>query len=106
MSATKTSEAYEVLSPWAEADAIPLKGLAPRLDRLDGKKIGLLCNNKRAATLIIDITERLIKEKFPTARISKFFSNSFSVSSLEKDREGEFNDWIKGVDAVIAAVGD
>jgi len=28
------------------------------------------------------------------------------VSSLEKDREGEFNDWIKGVDAVIAAVGD
>lgn len=97
---------YEVLSPWAEADPIPLNGLAPRLDKLDGKKIGLLCNNKRAAPLMLDVTEKLIKEKFPTTSITRFFARSFSVSSLEKDREGEFNDWLKGVDAVIAAVGD
>ena len=100
------SEVYEVLSPWAEADPVPLKGLSPRVDKLDGKKIGLLCNNKRAAPLILDITEKLLKEKFPTASISRFNARSFSVSSLEKDREGEFNDWLKGVDAVIAAVGD
>jgi hypothetical protein len=97
---------YEVLSPWAEADPIPLHGLAPRLEKLDGKKIGLLCNNKRAAPIMLDATERLIKENFPTASITKFFANSFSVSSLEKNREGEFNDWLKGLDAVIAAVGD
>jgi hypothetical protein len=106
MAENKAIPAYEVLSPWAEADPIPLKGLAPRLDNLDGKKLGLLCNNKRAAPLILDVTESLIKEKFPTAKIDKFFARSFSVSSLEKDREGEFNDWLKGVDAVIAAVGD
>jgi hypothetical protein len=100
------SEVYNVLSPWAEADPIPLKGLSPRLDKLDGKKIGLLCNNKRAATHILEVTDKLLQERFPTAKISRFFSRSFSVSSLEKDREGEFNDWIKGVDAVIAAVGD
>ncbi|OGO18038.1 MAG: hypothetical protein A2Z15_05965 [Chloroflexi bacterium RBG_16_50_11] len=106
MSADKTAAAYEVLSPWAEADPIPLKGLSPRLDKLDGKKIGLLCNNKRAAPLILDATEKLIKKKFPTATVSRFFARSFSVSSLEKDREAEFNKWLKGVDAVIAAVGD
>jgi hypothetical protein len=106
MTTTSNVPSYEVLSPWAEADPIPLKGLSPRLDKLDGKKIGLLCNNKRAAPLILDVTEKLIKEKFPTATISKFFARSFSVSALEKDREGEFNDWLKGVDAVIAAVGD
>jgi hypothetical protein len=106
MSEEKATPTYEVLSPWAEADPVPLKGLSPRLDKLDGKKIGLLCNNKRAATLILDATEKLIKEKFPTASITKFFARSFSVSSLEKDREAEFNDWLKGVDAVIAAVGD
>jgi hypothetical protein len=100
------SDVYEVLSPWAEADPIPLKGLAPRLDKLEGKKIGLLVNSKRAAPLIQDVTERLLKERFPTVTISKFLGRSFSVSSLEKDRENEFNDWIKGVDAVIAAVGD
>ena len=106
MSAGKTVAAYEVLSPWAEADPISLKGLSPRVDKLDGKKIGLLCNNKRAAPLVLDATEKLIKKKFPTAVISRFYTRSFSVSSLEKDREAEFNKWIKGVDAVIAAVGD
>jgi len=100
------SDVYEVLSPWAEADPIALSGLAPRLDKLDGKKIGLLCNSKRAAPLILDATEKNIKQRFPNVTISRFFARSFSVSSLEKDREGEFNDWLKGVDAVIAAVGD
>ena len=97
---------YEVLSPWAEADPIPLNGLAPRLDKLDGKKIGLFCNNKRAAPLVLNAAERLLKEKFPTVKTSRFIGRSFSVSSLEKEREAEFNDWIKGVDAVIAAVAD
>jgi hypothetical protein len=97
---------YEVLSPWAEADPIPLQGLSPRLDKLDGKKIGLLCNSKRASPIILDVTEKLLKQRFPDAAISRFFARSFSVSSLEKDREQEFNDWIKAVDAVIAAVGD
>ena len=106
MSAEKASAVYEVLSPWAEADPVPLKGLSPRLDKLDGKKIGLLCNNKRAAPLILEVTEKLLKERFPTVKISMFNARSFSVSSLEKDREGEFNDWIKEVDAVIASVGD
>ena len=97
---------YDVLSPWAEADPIPLHGLSPRLDKLDGKKIGLFCNNKRAAPIIQNAVEKLLKEKFPTIKISRFVGRSFSVSSLEKGREAEFNDWIKGVDAVIAAVGD
>jgi hypothetical protein len=106
MEAVSMNEAYEVLSPWAEADPIALHGLAPRLDRLEGKKIGLLCNSKRAAPLILDVTEKLLKQRFPTVTTSRFLARSFSVSSLEKDRENEFNDWLKGVDAVIASVGD
>ena len=106
MSPSKTDVAYEVLSPWAEADPIPLKGLAPRLDKLEGKKIGLLRNSKRAAPIILDVAERLLKEKFPTAKISRFEGRTFSVSSLEPERKTEFEDWLKGLDAVIAAVGD
>jgi hypothetical protein len=97
---------YEVLSPWAKADPKPMQGLVPRLGKLEGKKIGLFCNNKRAAPLILDVTEKLLKQQFPTATVSRFRTQSFSVSALEKAREGEFNEWIKGVDAVIAAVGD
>ena len=97
---------YEVLSPWAEADPVPLTGLSPRIDRLDGKKIGLLQNSKRAAPRILDVTERLLKEKFPNIKISRFIGKLFSVSAEEPDRLHEFEDWLKGVDAVIAAVGD
>ena len=97
---------YEVLSPWAEADPIPLKGLAPRLDSLAGKKIGMLCNNKRAAGPILTVTEKKLKEKYPDAEFDWFRCQSFSATELEKDRLGEFEDWIKGVDVVIAAVGD
>ena len=106
MVAEKAVAVYEVLSPWAEADPIPLKGISPRPAELAGKKIGLLCNNKRAAPLILNVTEGILKKKYPTSEISWFKSRTFSVSSLEKDRIVEFEDWIKGVDAVVAAVGD
>jgi hypothetical protein len=102
--ATPTS--YEVLSPWAEADPIPLKGLAPRVADLAGKRIGLLCNSKRAAPLILNAAERILKQKFPTSKTSWFRARSFSVSSLEPENLERFEDWIKGVDAVVAAVGD
>ena len=106
MSDGKSGTVYEVLSPWSEADPIPLQGLSPRLDDLAGKKIGLLCNNKRAAPVILEVAERLLKEKYPTAETSYFHARTFSVSSLERDRKDEFDDWIKGLDAVIASVGD
>jgi hypothetical protein len=106
MTPDKSGAFYEVLSPWAEADPVPLHGLAPRLDKLDGKKIRLLQNSKRAAPIIVDVAERMLKEQFPTAKISRFEGRTFSVSSLEPKRKAEFEDWLKGLDAVIAAVGD
>ena len=106
MTSNTANASYEVLSPWAEADPIPLKGLAPRIGDLAGKKIGLLCNSKRAAPLILNATERILKERFPTVETIWFRAQSFSVSSLEPDRLENFDDWIKGVDAVVAAVGD
>ena len=102
----ENASTYEVLSPWAEAEPIPPKGLSPRLEDLAGKKLGLLCNNKRAAPIIVDAAEKILKERYPDVEISTFHARTFSVSALERDRKEEFDDWIKGVDAVIAAVGD
>jgi hypothetical protein len=106
MAPEKSGALFEVLSPWAEADPVPLHGLSPRIDRLDGKKIGLLQNSKRAAPRILDVTEKLLKAKFPTAQVSRFRGKLFSVSAEEPERLKEFEDWLKGVDAVIAAVAD
>ena len=97
---------FEVLSPWAEADPVPLKGLTPRLDSLAGKKIGLLRNNKRAGGPILEAASRRLKEKFPDIQFSWFKGNTFSVSELEKNRLDEFNNWIDSVDAVIGAAAD
>jgi hypothetical protein len=52
------------------------------------------------------VAERLLKEKYPDIDTSYFHARTFSVSSLERDRKEEFDDWVKGLDAVIASVGD
>jgi len=101
-----TDGIYEVLSPWAEADPVPLKGLSPRISDLTGKKIGLLRNGKKAAEPVLTVVEKILRKKYPTAEFIWFRGKSFSVSELEKERRSEFEDWIKSVDAVIAAVGD
>ena len=97
---------FEVLSPWAEADPIPLKGLSPRLDVLSGKKIGLLQNNKRAAEPVLNTIQTKLKERFPDIEFSRIKANTFSISDLEPERQQELVDWISSVDAVIAAVAD
>ncbi len=104
--AEKSSGMYEVLSPWAEADPIPLRGLAPRLTDLKGKKIGLLRNNKRSAEPVLTVASRLLKAKYPELEFSWFRGTTFSVSEQEKNRLAEFEDWTKSVDAVIAATAD
>jgi hypothetical protein len=104
--AEKSTGMFEVLSPWAESDPIPLKGLAPRLTDLKGKRIGLLRNNKRSAEPILNAASRLLKEKYPDLEFSWFRGNTFSVSEQEKNRLPEFEDWIRSVDAIIAATAD
>ncbi|KPL14089.1 MAG: hypothetical protein AMS26_12005 [Bacteroides sp. SM23_62] len=97
---------YEVLSPWAEVDAIPLRGISPRLDSLSGKKIGLFANFKRAARPIQAEVERRLKERFPDIETSLFDSRLPNVTETETVNKEKFTAWAKEMDAVIAAVGD
>ncbi len=98
---------YEVLSPWAEADPVAARGITPRLDSLAGKKIGLVANAKRASKPILQVVERRLREQFPTSQISWYYTQ-FAVGPAEVDTENraKYEDWLKGVDAVVAAVGD
>ena len=113
------SDQYKVLSPWAEADPVPLKGISPRLNGLKGKKIGLFHHTKPAGPYITAMVELKLKSLYPTAEFSYF--RMARVGDLEdnKDRVGVvvdplqdsrelamFEEWVKGVDAVVGAVGD
>jgi hypothetical protein len=109
----------KVLSPWADADAVPLKGIAERVPDLAGKKIGLFHHTKIAGPPILAMVERKLKEKYPTAQFSYFRMTRVGDLEDSKDRVGMvvdalkdqeelavFENWVKGVDAVVGAVGD
>jgi hypothetical protein len=108
---------YEVLSPWAEVDPVPLQGIAPRVSDLKGKKIGLFSMTyKKSSTPMLAVVEKRLKERYPTAEF-KWFEDPFSLVIADMERasdnfyitpemKGNFEDWVKGVDAVVGAVGD
>lgn len=99
------SELFEVLKPWAEADPRPVTGISDRIEDLEGKSIGLFANFKRAAPLILNTVKQNLKEKFPKAEFSDFvFQKNFDVGKTSEVKKLE--DWLKGVDTVIAAIGD
>ena len=97
---------FAVLSPWAEADPMPLKGISPRIDTLAGKKIGLFINYKRAARPIGLALEKRLKAMLPSSEILPFYSLEWNVIETETKNKEKFAAWIKNLDAAILLVGD
>jgi hypothetical protein len=97
---------YKVMNPWAEVDPIPLRGISPRIETLEGKTIGLFANFKRAAMPIANVVEARLKAKFPTIKTSIFHSTLPNVLETETVNKEKFAAWAKSVDAVVAMVGD
>lgn len=56
----------EMLVPTAEPRTKP-KGLAPRLDSLDGKTIGILDNRWNTYVVFLNRLEQRLRSQFPTA---------------------------------------
>ncbi len=106
-SKTKAPDAqFEVLSPWADVDPIPLRGISLRIPTLAGKKIGLFVNPKRAAMPIAESIQRRLGAMFPDAQLIIFHSTTPNVNEIETKNKEKFTAWAKGVDAVIGVVGD
>jgi hypothetical protein len=97
---------FEALSPWADVDPVPLRGISPRLQSLEGKKIGLFVNPKRAAMPIAESIQRRLGTMYPNLQISLFHSTEANVNEIETKNKEKFTAWAKGIDAVIAVVGD
>jgi hypothetical protein len=97
---------YEVLSPWADVDPIPLRGISARLDKIEGKKIGLFANFKRSALPQVQTIEKKLKQKYPTIQTSIFHSTLPNVDESQTVNKEKFAAWVKSVDAAIAVVGD
>jgi len=97
---------FEVLSPWADVDPIPLRGISPRISTLAGKKIGLFVNPKRAAMPIAESIDKRLKAMYPDIQTIVFHSTEANVNEIETKNKEKFTAWAKGLDAAIAVVGD
>jgi hypothetical protein len=99
---------YEVLSPWAEVDPITFRGLkAPRLTSMEGKKIGLFASSKPISGRIITAFEKQLKAKFPSIQTTTWVGEGpWAVLQVDTPRADAYREWVNGVDAVVAAVGD
>jgi hypothetical protein len=102
----KAEGSYEVLSPWAEADPVPYRGISPRVSDLAGKTIGIFCNTKRVAPPTLKVTEDRLKKQFPKASFSWFYNTVPNEAIIAQPRKDEFEKWLKSVDTVVAAYGD
>ena len=107
MTSGMTSEtSYEVLSPWAEADPVPLRGLSARPADLDGRTIGLFSNGKRAAALILQACETQLRERLPGLRTSWYTATRANTPEALTEHRAKFETWVAGTDAVLLAAGD
>jgi hypothetical protein len=101
-----TEPQFRVLSPWAEADPITPRGISSRLDALKGKRIGLFANFKRASRPIVEEVGKRLKSDYPDCETRFFHSRGANVVETETENREQFIAWVKGVDAVVLAVGD
>jgi hypothetical protein len=100
------SAEYEVLSPWADADPVPLRGISPRPKDLEGKKIGLYINQKRTARMAAEAFEAALLERYPDASASWYECTGDNVPEMLTAGRVGFEAWVRGVDAVVLSVAD
>jgi len=99
------SKDYEVMSPWADIDPVPVRGITPRLDSLEGKTLGFFLNSKTAAEPMSEVIEEKIKEKYPSMNFSRFVRLP-NISMAETTEKEKYIEWLKGLDAVVYTHGD
>ena len=99
------SDQFEVMNPWAEVDPQPVRAISPRLTDLSGKVVGLYANSKIAALPILAVVEEQLKQRFSGMQFTRF-ERIPNLSVAETDVWPKFQEWIKGVDAVVLAHGD
>ncbi len=106
MNTDKLGAQYEVLNPWAEVDPVPPKGISARLADLKGKTIGLYANDYKVASRpILTVVERKLKERFPSLKFS-WFVYDHNLRVTETGDKARFEEWVKGIDMAVGAVGD
>ena len=107
MTAQNPELSYSVLSPWGEADPVPMRGLiADRPEDLNNNRIGLYYMWKRASKPILESLMKKISERYPKAEFSWYEESQMNTPEIESKNKGKYEKWLKTVDTVIYTYGD
>jgi len=71
----------EVLNPRGEIEPPPVSGISPRVQKLEGKKIGLYDNGKAGFAEFLDEIEKLLQEKYPTITVLRY-NGAFDIGDV------------------------
>jgi hypothetical protein len=71
-SAKEALQTWELVNPAGVIKTTPIK-MAARINSLEGKTIGLKWNMKPNGNIFLDRVAELLKEKFPSVKIVKFY---------------------------------
>jgi hypothetical protein len=89
----------EVLNPRGEVDPPKTLGISPRVSSLAGKRIGLYDNGKEGFADFLNVIEKLLKDRYPTATVVRF-NGGFDCGDALAAKMA------KSVDTVIYGSGD
>ncbi len=89
-----------LVNPFNETERAQAK-IAPRLDSLAGKTIGLLDISKPGGSFFLDHLEHLLKERFKVAQVVRKMKPTFTKPAPDSVIEE-----LRACDAVIEALAD
>ncbi len=95
-----------ILDPTASAEETEQAPLAPRIDSLEGKTVGLVGNGKQAAEPVLNVVEELLTERYDDIDIEYYLLDE--LNQLKDDAvQADITTWAdETVDLAITAIGD
>ncbi len=79
-----------------------LEKLAPRLDTLESKRVGLVWNRKPKSDVLLRMVGELLLKRFPSVKLVPITVSSFSTAP----EAGELEALASSIDAVVYAGAD
>ena len=93
----------KVFNPRGELESIPQVSISPRLDKLTGKKIGILNNSKAGGEMLLPYLEEALKKRVPDAELRTWRVLFASPPDVKEPKLREIAEY---ADGVIALTGD
>ncbi|WP_090508452.1 UGSC family (seleno)protein [Natronorubrum sediminis] len=90
----------------ADSEEAERKPIAPRLEQIEGTRIGLFDNGKPAAEPLLDVVEERLEEAYPTVTVDRYAVAHLNRIKNEEEM-ADIEAWAdENLDACIGAIGD